>query len=415
MALKDSTNLLHSSMEQKAKTGKNFDRKDNYWLQGVQDKLNAEWTYRSNRVDIEEEITRQLSYTKEPSKFSPLEVVIQEVITDKGEKLSKDWRRLVTKDCDYHNYVGKRFRFSYDFAKFTTLTDEEKKWNSSIWLATNTNGTSSTEGIVVRRCNTTVGFIGTRTGKIGGGVENAVVEYHYEPVILENDLKYINTYFNQTLNTAQAELYAIFQYNYFTQFINIEDRFLLGEGNPADGEKNNAYRVKSIEKFTSSNTYDFDNPDLLMADVPCVIVGLDKALLEDGDNYEKGSLGYRVAGRAPVYKVEDTQIPEKEEDYAIVLTEPYETQVNAGEKISYSAYVYQGNKKLEGENYTIEVTADLEGTSKPERYYNLQTLDSNNFAVECVFGYVKSNLLINLSWKEKPEIKKQIEVELRGW
>lgn len=415
MALKDSTNILRSSIEQKAKTGKNFDIKDNYWLQGIQDKVNAEWTYRSNRVDIEEEKTKQLFYTKEPPKFTPLEVVIQEVVTDKGEKLSKDWKRLVFKDCTYHNYVGKRFRFSHDFAKFQTLSEEEKKWNSSVWLGTNEEGAAPTEGIVVRRCNTTIGFAGTRTGKVGGGTENTIVEYHYEPAILENDLKYINTYFNQTLNTAQAELYAIFQYNYFTQFINIEDRFLLGEGNPFDNEKNNSYRVKSVEKFTANNTYDFDNPNIELAEVPYVVVGLDKTPLEEGDNYKKGTLGYRVASRPPVYKVEDTQIPTSEEEYAIVLDEPYETQINAEEKAAYSVYIYQGNKKLEGEGYTIEVTTELQGTSKPEKYYNLEIQDNNNFIINCVFGYVKSNLLITLQWKERPEFKKQFEVELRSW
>lgn len=414
MALKDSTSILHSSIEQKAKLGKNYDTKNNYWLQSVQDKINAEWTYRSNVVDIEEELVRQTTYTKEDIKFSPLEVVIQEVITDKGEKLSKDWRRIVTRDCDYYNYIGKRFRFTRDLVRFQTMTEEEKKWNSSVWIGVNLNNPSPTEGLVIRRCNATIGFAGTLTGRLGDGVENKIVEYHYEPVIIETSVKGINTYYNQQLNIAQGEFYAICQYNYFTQFLHVEDRVLLGDINPIEREKNEAYRVKFVKKFDAEHTYDFDNPDLTLSDVPLVLIGLEKTQIEDGDNLEKGTPGFRVAERAPVYKVEGSPLP-PEEDYGVVIEEPYDTQIDADEYSTYTAYVYKGDRKLQGEGYTIEVEGSLDGTTKPRNYYNITSIDENTFKVSCIFGYVKSNLVLKFKWKERPDVLKEIEVELRSW
>lgn len=414
MALKDSTNILSSSIEQKAKTGKNFDTKNNYWLQGLQDKINAEWPYRSNRADIEEELVRQTSYTSEDIKFTPLEVVIQEVVGDKGEKFSKDWRRIVTRDCNYDNGLGKRFRFTDDLLMFNSLTPEEKKWKSSIWLGVNIDTPSPTCGLVLRRCNAVVGMVGTATGKIGGGPENDILEYHYEPIIIEDNIKYFNTFYNFNLNLANAEFFMICQYNYFTQFINVEDRVILGDPNPADREKNNVYRVISVQKFGSQFTYDFINPNLSIADVPMIAIGLEKTPIEEGDNFERGTAGYNIACRAPVYKVETSYTPPAGE-YAIVLEEPYDTQINAEDRSVYAAHIYQGDTELHGEGYTIEVETSLEGTTKPQNYYRLEMLENNSFAVTCVFGYVKSNLIITIKWKERPEVQKQIEVELRSW
>ena len=414
MAIQDSTNILSSAIIQKAKTGKNFDTKNNYWLRGIQDKIDAEWTYRSNRADIEEELVRQTTYTKEDIKFTPVEVVLQDVVDDKGKKLSRDWRRIVTRDCEYQNYIGKRFRFAEDLVKFNAMTPEEKKWKSSVWIGVNINQPSPTCGLVIRRCNTVIGLVGTYTGKLGEGPENNIVEYHYEPTIIENDVKYINTYYNQDLNIAQGEIFAILQYNYFTQFINIDDRILLGDANPVDKEKNNAYRVKSIQKFDSENTYDFINPQVELSSIPMVVIGLDKTQLAEGDNFERGTEGYKVAMRAPVYKVESDPIPVVGE-YAIVLEEPYDSQIMAEEEATYVAHIYLGEDRLIGEDYTIEVEGLLEGTSKPERYYNIEAIDENTFIIKCVFGYIKSNLLLTFKWKERPEIQKQIEVELRSW
>ena len=414
MALIDSTGILGASIEQKARTQKNYDRTNNYWLRGIQDKIDAEWEYRSNRIEIEEELHTQVAYTAEPPKFTPLEVVIQEVVSDKGKKLSRDWRRIVTRDCNYDNFIGKRFRFSEELIGFQSLSEEEKKWKSSVWLGVNQSDPTSTQGLVIRRFNTTVAFAGTLTGKLSDSPEDAIVEYHYEPIILENDLKYINTYYNQTLNVAQAEMYGILQYNYFTQFLNVEDRLLFGRGNPVTPEKNNAYRIKSVEKFTSRNTYDFDNPNLELEGVPCVVIGLDKCPLEDGDNFEIGTFGFRAAERAPVYKVDAPYYPPQGE-FAIVIEEPYETLINAQDEVTYHAYIYEGEAKRTGEGYTLLVSSKLEGTTKPGRYYDLSTTDNNTFKVQCFFGYVKSNLVITLQWKEKPEIKKEFEVELRSW
>ena len=65
---------------------------DNYWLRELQEKVDADWRFRPNRVDVEEETAPG------EEQYTPLEVVIQSVRDDKGTKVSDDWRRVVFKD-----------------------------------------------------------------------------------------------------------------------------------------------------------------------------------------------------------------------------------------------------------------------------------------------------------------------------
>ena len=53
-----------------SQTPKNYS-KDNYFLKELQDKVNAEWRYRPNRVDIEYENNWGVQT------YTPIEVVIQ--------------------------------------------------------------------------------------------------------------------------------------------------------------------------------------------------------------------------------------------------------------------------------------------------------------------------------------------------
>ena len=105
MAIIDTTNVVESSMFLKSKVKKNMVG-DNYYINSLQHKINNEWLYRSNLIDIEEEINRQNYYTKEKPNYTPIEVVIQTVIGDKGIKLSDDWKKIVFRDLKYPNPLG---------------------------------------------------------------------------------------------------------------------------------------------------------------------------------------------------------------------------------------------------------------------------------------------------------------------
>ena len=97
-----------------SRTPKNYS-KDNYFLKELQDKVNAEWAYRPNRVDVEFE----QEWGSE--KYSPMEVVVQSVKSDKGQDLSNDCRRVVFKDITESRFKrGSKFRFSknYDLNEF---------------------------------------------------------------------------------------------------------------------------------------------------------------------------------------------------------------------------------------------------------------------------------------------------------
>ena len=52
----DTTYCVGTSIEKKSKLGKNFEIKDNYWIESLQHDVNHKWNFTSNRVDVEEEV-----------------------------------------------------------------------------------------------------------------------------------------------------------------------------------------------------------------------------------------------------------------------------------------------------------------------------------------------------------------------
>ena len=59
VAIIDTTDVVESSRFLKAKLKKNMVG-DNYYLQSLQSKVDAEWNYRSNVFDVEEELEKQM-------------------------------------------------------------------------------------------------------------------------------------------------------------------------------------------------------------------------------------------------------------------------------------------------------------------------------------------------------------------
>lgn len=399
MAIIDTTNVVNSAIAQKAKLKKNMS-KDNYYLKSLQDKINYEWDYRYNVVTIEEEPTKQITYTQDYPVYTPIDVVIQNIITDKGEKMTDDWKRIVFKDIKHPRFLGKRYRFSYDFESFVDMTEEEKRLESSVWIAGNYDSTSPTNSMVIRRCNGNLAFAGSPTREYTN-----ITEVHYEPCVLETELKYINTYFNKVLNVPQAEIYAIMQYNYFTQNILVNDRYLVGDTDLQVRENNTAFKVKAVNKFFADTTFKVNsNKDL--ADIPLVVIALDRDTLSVNDNFEQ-----RLADRCTLYTVDSTY-ELKKEGFKVRFEEPYERTILLGETSEYKVYAYDGDTKVEDANLTI--TSSLEGATDEGAFYGIRFTDDNTFVITNRRTYPRSKVKVECNWADK-NITEFIEIELGGW
>jgi len=204
MAIYDTTNILDNSIYLKSKLKKNMVG-DNYYIENLQNRRNLDWYSRYNVVDIEEELGKQTTYSPYDPIFSPVESVITNVKTPTGDQLSDDWARLAFKDLDHPSKVGSRYRFSLDFGNYdlSSMTEEQKKNNLSVWIGVNRSDIKAGNSTIIRRCNSTLKFVGSPSNSV-----DYVTEVHEEPCVLDTELKYIQIYYNKVLPIPQAEYYV---------------------------------------------------------------------------------------------------------------------------------------------------------------------------------------------------------------
>lgn len=364
MALFNTTDIVDSSIYLKARLDKNKVG-SNYYIENLQDKRNKDWDYRYNVVGIEEELEKQIDYTDELPLYTPIDVAIRTVKGDKGTDFGEDWANIAFKDLRHPNKLGSRYRFSLDFPDMSVMTEEDKYYDTSVWIAVNKTDIKAGNSCVVRRCNTSLAMVGSPTNSYLD-----IEEIHYEPAILENDLKYINFYYNQSLVQPQAEWYATMQMNYFTNNIKINDRFILGGVDINDRENNAVYKVKAVIKSASNKTFsrpgtsDIDN-------IPFVIVALDKDMVDSKDDLEN-----RVADQCPVYQIKQRKPVYQ---YYIDLVEPYEGRILLGDTEYYSCELYWNGIKKDVE---FNITAELAGVEYEEGYYILNLIGGNRFSIK---------------------------------
>ena len=203
--------------------------KDNYYLHELQEKVDADWEYRPNRVWIEKEDGIGVE------KYSPIEVVIQTVKNDKGETVSDDWRNIVFRDIKYPHRIGMRYRFSYDFDL------KEPDIDKSVWIALNQNSVSPTASQVICRCNGTIKSIWEDHGNCGK------TSVHEEPVIQTTKLTSANFLYNEVAVDPKGQLTIIAQHNKYTEQYYINQRFVIGY--------DRVYKVTNIIKTDSLATY----------------------------------------------------------------------------------------------------------------------------------------------------------------
>ena len=317
MALIDTTNSVDSSIYLKNKFPHNKVG-TNYYIQNLQHKRDKDWEYRPNLADIEEELDKQCEYTQEPPVYSPIDVSIRTVKNEKGADIGGDWAEIAFRDLNHYNEIGSRYRFDTSFPDMSLMSEEQKHFNTSIWICVNKNPVSPGNNCIIRRCNSSVVFAGSPEGSI-----EHVTETHIEPVILENDLKYINMYYTQTVILPQAEWYATFQMNYFTDCIGINDRLIFGGVNLEDRENNAVFKVKAVVKSTSLKTFSkIDSAEI--ENIPLVILALDKDTISGNDDFHT-----RLANQPPIYFTH-TKPPVNEYYFELTtINEEYEEDIDS--------------------------------------------------------------------------------------
>ena len=306
--------------------------KDNYFLYELQDKINADWDYRPNRAVIEQETGIG---TEE---FFSIEVVVQTVRNDSGEKVSEDWRRLVFRDIKYPTRIGNRYRFAMD------LNPETPVEKQSIWLATNEGNVITTASQVVQRCNGTLGSIYVN--------EKGEKTYHYEPVVQTTKLQSVSTSFSEVAVDPRGQLTIIAQHNQYTKDYYINQRFVIGY--------DRVYKIKNIIKTGSLATYD-------PYDVGVIEIYLDMDQIGEKDDFVN-----RIAynGRddetlipAPIPPVADYQLK-----IDTTASYPY---VLGGDPLNFKVGLYNGETVVENAIY-IDISSTI---STYKNYYEISGVE----------------------------------------
>lgn len=349
MAILDTSNVIDSSIFLKAKLDKNMVG-SNYYIENLQDKRDADWEFRYNVVGIEEELKKQIEYTQEIPSYTPIDVVIRNVKSIKGEDLGTDWANISFRDLKHPCGEGYRYRFSLDFPDMSRMDEEEKHFSTSIWLGVNKTPVKAGNTLTVRRCDTALAFVGSPTMSYDN-----ITEIHYEPVVLENEMKYMQVYYNDTMPVPQAEWYATMQLNYFSNQIKINDRFLFGTIDTQRRDNNSAYKVKAVIKSNTEHTFMRDHEDEML-NTSLVILALDKDSISEKDDLEN-----RVAYNTSIYPVNY----DSSNQYYIDVNTPIK-EIYQGESYTFTAYLCYNNQIIKS---PMKFEYELENI-KEENYKN---------------------------------------------
>lgn len=354
---------------------------ENYWLKELQDKVDADWNYRSNRFLIE----REAVFGTE--QFEPLEVVLQTVKNDKGTIISDDWRRVVFRDIHYQCPLGLKFRFSYQF-----LNDEPVE-DKNIWLASNRNTISSTASAVVVRCNGTLGseYVDSK----------GITRYHYEPAVQTKDLKSVNLFYNETAVGQSSDLVVIVQHNKYTRNYYVNQRFIVGY--------DQVYRIQAMSKFASNYTYKTD-------DLGTIILYLEVVEKSKYDNFET-RIAYNQKERVEVEETGNSG------NYNIRMELPNMIpEILGSEPVIFKPVVYFDEQATDVVVTTEYQLMDTSVPPKPvsneirDKYVEFKQLEDGTFSIRKTRFYPGGNLYVTC--KAQPQGKEEMtygfNMSLRG-
>lgn len=402
MAVVNTTNIIDNSIFLKAKLAPNMVG-DNYYIENLQDKRNQDWEYRYNRVEIEEEPEKRIQYVKpdilgDTAVYNPIDVVITNVKNEKGDDLGTDWASLSFRDLKHPTAIGKRYRFSLDFPDMTKMTDEQKRYDTSVWLCVNKAPVHAGNSCTVRRCNTTVTLLGYENGD---RKKTETREVHLEPAVLDSDLlKYMQVYYNEVLPSPQSEWYLIMQLNYYTNCIKINDRFIFGTIDTEVRENNAVYKVKSVIKSNTTNTY-VRNREEELATTPVVIIALDKDTIGENDDFKN-----RIANGAPVYSIGDIHEEEQQETpsghvYTLKNSETLQNTLAYRKSQEYDFQVLCDDERIifsgDGSEFEMKYTLKNKAKTQWNNYFKIE-YTSKGIKVTNLQGWSGGPLEITLTY-----------------
>lgn len=351
-----------------SQTPKNYSA-DNYFIKELQDKVDADWEYRPNRVDIEYE-----NQWGEQT-YSPIEVVIQSVKSEKGTAISNDCRNIVFRDIlDKRFVIGSRFRyeeFPLDELDLDAIPDAKK----NVWLATNTNSVQMTSSMIIERCNGTLGSLWVDS--------QGISHYHYEPVIQGRELSSVNLFYNETAVSPQSELIIIAQHNDYTRDYFLNQRFIIGY--------DRVYRIKAINKFYSNSTF---HP----TDIGLMRIYMEITEISPLDDFE-----HRIAAQAdtPVIVTDVPGDAGGKDAYSIQFSSPdFITYTLSEEFESFIPVLKHGEDVVQGVDIKLDISLENLLEACPENYYEL-VIEGGVFKLRRKRIYLRGPM--HLKWYVKAE------------
>lgn len=350
-----------STYDALSQTPPNYDT-ENFFIKELQDKVDAEWPYRANRVDVE--VETEIGSLK----WDPLQVIVQPVKSDKNQAISNDYRRLVFKNIREDRFnVGHKFRFS---SNYNPDADIKQK---NTWLVVNFNQIKLTNTVIIQRCNGTLGSTYID--------EKGVTQYHYEPVIQGGDLSAVNFFYNETLVSPQSQLLITAQHNEFTRKYFINQRFIIGY--------DKIYKLKAINKFYANSTEDPED------------VGLIRMYLEiTEDTSEYDDFDNRIAYQGDANEV---HIKSRGGSYSLYFIDPEIIPTSLSEEgVTYRPALKNGEDII---TPSFTVTWDLTNwpasvdASKKDLYVSMVDNGDGTFTFEKLRDYSRGQL--EITWSAK--------------
>lgn len=384
----DTTDVTDTSVLKKSKLNKNFNS-NNYWIESYQHKVDRDWRFATNVVDVDEQIVKfnAKQYVVATPEYQNIEVRITSAYDEKGIKLSDDYKNIIFKDVHHPLRLGTKYFF--DQRQFGPNVSDDTK---SVWLNINFDTVHIGSNALIRRCSGELGFL----------INGKSTEW-YEPAIIDYDPKYTINYFAKVLNTVKSECYATLQFNEYTKDIQVNDRFILGALDFDNISNNSVYKVKEVFRFGGLET---SNPN----DVPLLILALDRDVVNPEDDLiqcdEDGNYHF-IANYYSLHKDSPVQ-PIKDQFY--IKLEPQVDTINEGETVEFTAALYNDGEQLEDE---LSIIINLPGCSIPESYFAYQRLDNNHFNIQCIKRYYKSTLEIIITAREDIMMTYNIQLDER--
>mgnify|MGYP003302793196 CR=1 FL=1 len=215
----------------------------------------------------------------------------------------------------------------------------------------------------------------------------------------------------------------MFVYNYYTNSIKINDRFVFGTMNPEDRENNTVYKVKAVFKADTKHTFTMNRQDEIES-TPLVILGLDKDLISPDDDFVN-----RIASQAPIYKVVNTlphDIPGMTDDgtwsidFVPIVEKPkkslYTIRMGNGPKEYIIGLYKNGILEETFKNFTYTYILEYMDEGFYGDYFS-HTENGNIFTITCNDDYSDGDLLVTAVCtipSTGEELKKTYRFKLKG-